>query len=131
MKEAVAKIWSKGLESGEFKRTKYALRSGDCYCPLGVLCEIYRKETGGGEWLLQATEERFEFMTYADSESSCTILPPLVREWAGIHSAVVSFPPFQNGEKVERDRSMLDINDMLNFEFKKVAPMIRREWKHL
>ena len=45
-----AKRWVAALRSGEFQQATGCLRYGDGYCCLGVACELYRRETGEGEW---------------------------------------------------------------------------------
>jgi hypothetical protein len=56
-----AKKWVAALRSGEFKQTKGRLRDTKGFCCLGVACEVYRRETGNGEWdddgLFQGTGE--------------------------------------------------------------------------
>ena len=45
-----AKTWVAALRSGEFEQAKGALKDATGYCCLGVACELYRRETGCGEW---------------------------------------------------------------------------------
>jgi len=39
------------LRSGEFEQHRGSLRDDHGYCCLGVACELYRRETGVGEWV--------------------------------------------------------------------------------
>ena len=50
MKKRVKKLWVEALRSGGYKQGRKRLRYGDTYCCLGVLCDLYRKETGEGKW---------------------------------------------------------------------------------
>lgn len=66
----------------ELKQTEGALRKGDCYCFLGVLCETYRRVTGEGAWLRDPySKDLYDFvvkgMRYGQD------LPPVVQEWFG------------------------------------------------
>lgn len=46
--------WLEALRSGEYQQGREALLKvhsyGQRYCCLGVLCDLYRKETGRGRW---------------------------------------------------------------------------------
>ncbi len=42
--------WIDALRSGSYTQMRGSLRKGDCFCALGVLCDIYAKE-GIGEWI--------------------------------------------------------------------------------
>lgn len=44
--------WITALESGEYKQVQGTLKdpNGNGYCCLGVLCDVYSKLTGRGEW---------------------------------------------------------------------------------
>lgn len=51
MKKEIADRWVAALESGEYKQGQRRLRCNDEYCSLGVLCDLYSKETGI-EWAI-------------------------------------------------------------------------------
>lgn len=69
------------LRSGEYKQARSALREGNSYCCLGVLCDLYGKSQGG-EWE--------EFTLDSDSVphyrfyGSSGVLPMEVMQWAGM-----------------------------------------------
>lgn len=53
MKTEVKEKLCTALRSGKYKKAMCVLRSdenSDCFCVLGVLCDIYHKETKDGEW---------------------------------------------------------------------------------
>lgn len=78
MKHDVREIFTAALRSGAFKQGHYRLRSlEDRFCCLGVLCELYRLETGRGEWVNG---------TFIDEtgDSSQFAIPAGVRAWAGV-----------------------------------------------
>ncbi len=71
-----AKKWVAALRSGEFQQTKGVLRSPEGYCCLGVACEVYRRETGAGEW-----DDSNQFQGHGD-------VPPIeVQRWLGLKRA--------------------------------------------
>lgn len=45
MNKDIKERWIKALRSGEYKQGIYVLKNGDTYCCLGVLCDLYSKET--------------------------------------------------------------------------------------
>ena len=47
MKKEIKTKWLKALRSGEYEQCKKNLRNGDKFCCLGVLTDLYLKETGG------------------------------------------------------------------------------------
>jgi hypothetical protein len=50
MKPDIKQKWVNDLKSGEYKKGKGYLHKEDTYCCLGVLCDLYQKETGQGAW---------------------------------------------------------------------------------
>ena len=52
MNAYVKKKWIAALLSGEYKQAQGRLHEPgtSSYCCLGVLCDLYRKETGKGQW---------------------------------------------------------------------------------
>lgn len=50
MNKEIKTKWLKALRSGEYKQTTDTLFDGGGYCCLGVLCDLYRKETNEGSW---------------------------------------------------------------------------------
>ena len=71
MKPEIKKLWVDALRSGEYKQTSDALRTGDNFCCLGVLCDLHAKETGG----------KWEGWHYGGNQHTP---PPDVVEWAGL-----------------------------------------------
>jgi len=59
------------------------LRSKDGFCCLGVACEIYRRETGQGEWLRAPHRDKDYIFRISESTQSA-ILPLVVQEWLGL-----------------------------------------------
>lgn len=85
MNERVKKLWIEALRSGEYQQGTNWLKSteqgNDSYCCLGVLCELFRVETGQGEWIEQ---DKFWFEFDVNGSNSAAVLPAPVMTWAGI-----------------------------------------------
>lgn len=68
-----AKTWVQALRSGKYTQAQGRLKVAGSYCCLGVACELYRIETGEGDW-------------YHDSFlDQPAVLPGRVRDWLGLH----------------------------------------------
>lgn len=72
------------LRSGQYKQTTRKLRrdtgTGSRFCCLGVACEIFRQQTGQGEWL---QEGYYSPAFMVDYDLSTTRMPTAVCEWFG------------------------------------------------
>ncbi len=79
MNPEVKALWLQALRSGEYTQTKQKLRDEAGMCCLGVLCDIYEKQTGFGHW--QKSDYGYRFIAKADE--SRLELPVPVQEWAG------------------------------------------------
>jgi hypothetical protein len=87
MNPEVKAKWIAALESGEYKKGKLALRDkDDSFCCLGVLCDLYAKETGKGTWVLQNYNYKFDANTEEDTSlgRSSLYAPMQVAEWSGV-----------------------------------------------
>lgn len=72
-------LWVDALRSGQYEQGQEYLHVGGEYCCLGVLCDIYSKETNRGGWERTLHEGReYEFL------SETSVLPYDVMVWAGI-----------------------------------------------
>ena len=107
MNARVKARWLKALRSGRYKQATGALRVGDGYCCLGVLCDLARKSQVG-EW--EYTEE-------FDGESG--ELPPSVVAWAGL--------PGPDPEVMDKrhPRTLSDLNDR-GANFERIAALIEK-----
>ena len=69
-REQVLKLWIKALRSGEYKQTQGLLRVKNSFCCLGVLCDLQRKDGGGGRWVTRfpgsATDQKLFMLAPAD-----------------------------------------------------------------
>ena len=77
MNSNIKQQWINALRSGEYSQGAGHLRNLDGFCCLGVLCDIYSKETGT-QWEPDFNG-RFSLF-YGESN----YLPEVVKEWAGL-----------------------------------------------
>jgi hypothetical protein len=77
-------FWIDALVSGEYAMGKEALRNGDTFCPLGVLCDLYRRmHPNAARWVKLAQFDGFEILD--GSNHIHDAIPPIeVLIWAGI-----------------------------------------------
>lgn len=78
MNPEVKKMWVEALRSGEYQQKTGALRKGDGFCCLGVLCDLHAKESGN------AWETRSAFIGSHAYLRRDAHLPKDVQEWAGL-----------------------------------------------
>lgn len=79
MKTSIKKLWVDALRSGKYQQGKKQLRTGEKFCCLGVLCDLYHKETGEGKWVDNAF--------WVDRVKADVALPFAVVEWSGCPDA--------------------------------------------
>ena len=114
MDAAVKELWVAALESGDYVQGTGMLKN-TCggFCCLGVLCELYRREVGGG-WRL---EEENDLVVFADTDGGTDyeVCPDGVASWAGLDKK----DPFVSG------RHLSDWNDNERITFNSIANLIR------
>lgn len=76
MNAEVKKLWIDALRSGDYKQGLYQLYTPETnsYCCLGVLCSLYKKQTGSP----------FS-VTDLSKDGEGTFLGGRVRDWAGLY----------------------------------------------
>jgi hypothetical protein len=85
MNPAIRDRWVKALTSGDYKQGSGALRRGDEFCCLGVLCDLaVRDGVVSNLGPLGMSGSHFFGNTGLDSDSN--ELPQMVRDWAGLDS---------------------------------------------
>lgn len=50
MNADIKQRWVEALRSGQYKQGSGGLKINNCYCCLGVLCELHRQDFPGKEW---------------------------------------------------------------------------------
>lgn len=121
-----AKKWVEALRSGEFTQAQRTLQTKEQeYCCLGVACELYRRETGEGEWI-----ERFDvsltglyFAPGNKRHGSNSFLPPVVQEWIGLNGAAGEF---DDSDINDDSTTLAEMNDEGN-TFDQIATVIEQE----
>lgn len=83
MKPEIKQKWIEALLSGEYKQANGVLRKDTNFCCLGVLCDLYRKDTGKGQWELG---DNSSFYFVCDIFRDDSVLPLKVQDWAGMNS---------------------------------------------
>jgi hypothetical protein len=78
MNKRVKTKWLKALRSGKYKQGRGQLRTpDDRFCCLGVLCDLYAKETGVS-WEGNGEDDDYEIC------GDTGFLPQVIQEWAGV-----------------------------------------------
>lgn len=109
MNKTIKAKWLAALKSGKYPKTDGDLRDGQGYCCLGVLCDIYRKETGDGKW----KENRF----ITSTSDTTGYLPNKVMKWAGLSK--------KYGIMDGKGSDLTDINDQ-SHTFNEVIEVIEK-----
>lgn len=78
MNKEIKEKWIQALESGEYKKGTERLKTPEGYCCLGVLCDIYAKETELGSW------SGNNFKVNTNHFNHIAVLPQDVLKWAGL-----------------------------------------------
>lgn len=83
MNPVIGDKWTTWLRRPYYRMNQGTLRDSDTgdMCPLGVLCEIHREETGDGHWNLGR-------YFCGDNDSAVFGLPKTVIQWAGLKDYV-------------------------------------------
>jgi hypothetical protein len=87
MNSQIKQKWIDSLRSGKYDQTQGKLYSGDGFCCLGVLCDIYAKEVGDKSCVKKdpsktIDDDKWNYW-YFDDQSEC--LPECVKDWAELN----------------------------------------------
>ena len=134
MNPQVKEKWLTALRSGKYKQTRKILRGNEGFCCLGVLCDIYSKETDN-PWETRVWTDcnyGYEYVNVDESEASkCDFLyfygeeeylPQTVVEWAELKN--------NNPDVVDSDDTTISISRLNDngVSFQEIADIIE---KHL
>lgn len=100
MDQKIKDRWVEALRSGEYEQGRGALKSGDRFCCLGVLCDLFVKD-GLGTW-------------GQDLFGSNGYLPPVVVAWAGL----------RNKSPAVDSLTLTCLNDTFKTNFTQIADLI-------
>lgn len=121
MDSQIKQRWITALRSGEYAQGTGTLKSDQGFYCLGVLCDLYAKETGT-EWKPKYIRGG-EPLPYYFLDGASAILPESVKEWAGLD--------IQNPDikltKTYGEFSLSKFND-LGFKFEEIAQLIEEEF---
>jgi len=115
MNSYIKQQWLNALRSGEYSQGTGHLQNPDGFCCLGVLCDIYAKETGT-QWEPTA-DGRFSFF-----QGQASYLPGEVKEWAGLDSAN---PKVRTSE--DKTTELAILNDT-GITFPEIAQIIEEQY---
>lgn len=128
MKTEIKKLWVDALKSGEYKQATGCLKNTKGYCCLGVLTDLYHKETGIGFWR-EMNGQSF-FYPHAIAGSEATRLPFSVCEWAGIDPSnqgrYGALPTSVSSPTGFSCNSLADLNDH-DTPFEQIADVIEKQ----
>ena len=125
MKADIKAKWVADLRSGKFPQTDSVLRNDEGYCCLGVLCDLYSRETGV-EWEPRSSNQ-------FSMHSATSVLPDAVRVWADLpheHGGYVAVSKrYDEGEEttVYHVPSLTELNDQWQYDFRQIADVIEEQ----
>jgi len=122
MNPAAKVKWLAALLSGEYKQGRGTLRGmDDTYCPLGVLCDVYRQEQGG-RWTMLPQKDGSAYFGFCDARSQYSTgseLTAAILEWAAYCAGT-----FALGTP-GTTKSIADLNDS-GASFVEIAELLER-----
>lgn len=132
MDSKVKAKWLAALRSGKYKQVKSNLKKNGKFCCLGVLCDLYQKETGNGKWIRQTSrDKRLKVSSFKiGNEVKSDFLPDAVQKWAKLDRE----NPIVNKEGLYG--SLSDFNDAIydpklkkdiQCDFKQIADIIEEQ----
>lgn len=128
MKAEIAKKWVEALRSGKYAQGSRQLIStaqeGKQFCCLGVLCDLYLRETPSAPERWNYDGETF--LDY-DGDAEYELLPAAVQEWAGIHDEVGTLPPSCDISA----NTLVECNDERGMNFNQIADIIEQHAEEL
>lgn len=125
MNGEVKRLWLEELRSGRYEQGMERLRDGHSYCCLGVLCDIYARETGEGYW---------EGKTFISGDHEGTAwLTPEVTMWAGLRGfdGVLPEPvaiPYGDSGLSYTYHTLAALNDESGMDFLQIADVIEEQF---
>jgi hypothetical protein len=118
MDKKIKKMWASALRSGDYKKGLEALHpKKNSFCALGVLCDLYMKDTGKGAWILDEDTGAFAFKSGNKVDGMNP--PPAVLKWAGIKKIESAHLMYK-----DQPHSIVELNDETKMPFKKLADLI-------
>ena len=112
--------WIDALRSGEYTQGTRRLRGDGTYCCLGVLCDVYKKETKEGVWIVRPHKLDTFYMFEVGDTQETTKPNAAVLQWLGI-DGLLSIPFYET-------YTLMGINDTLDWSFEMIADVLEKEY---
>ena len=134
MKPEIKQKWVSALRSGDYEQGSNWLYSGQGYCCLGVLCDIYAKENKESWQILDEdgeliTEEELSrephSMDYFFFDDETEFLPESVMKWSGVPYDPSVVIENEEGERVKEQIVVLNDSGM---SFNELADLIEQQF---
>ena len=124
MNKEIATKWIEALRSGKYKKIVGCLKKVEnheqgSFCALGVLCDIYQKESE--EPLAENKRTPTAKKTKVSIDGEFDLLPEKVRDWAGLGDSEASIP--------EMNSNVPRLNDRHKLSFKAIADIIEKNFE--
>lgn len=133
MKKAIMEKWTETLASGRHRQVTGSLKAPKGskaygYCCLGVLCDIYAKETGKGAWVDAEHGGKGFRVGHITREGT---LPEAVQKWAGLKTNGGASGKVLLEQDTREYTSLVELNDEAGLKFKDIAKIIKKNYKNL
>lgn len=116
-----AKKWIAALRSGEYKQGRQKLLTPEGgFCCLGVACDLYRKETGEGQWRVDGLSGNNIFVV--NGEYSVYWTPETIKEWLGLKTERGMFY-----DDAGEEQNLTILNDGAGLSLEEIAKVIESE----
>ena len=106
MNPSIKQAWTEALRSGDYQQGKESLCSNGKFCCLGVLTDLYIKETNQ-QW-------HHDIGGFYSFEAEGSVLPFSVQQWAGLDAPNPYLTGFQ----------LTSWNDEVGTSFEEIADLI-------
>jgi hypothetical protein len=118
-----AQHWLKALRSGDFKQSRYALKSDSGYCCLGVACEV----SDLGEFSYSKPDKHLFVINEPNFyEQKTDSLPQQVAQYYKIKSDLVILNDSDRELIGSRQVSLDELNDDSRYTFEQIADFIEK-----
>lgn len=115
--------WYKALMRAK-KQTVLGLKNCRGRCPLGIACDVFKKETGKGKWIKNDINSYEDFVVGKDS--SGTNMPDIVTKWFGFQD---KDPKLINITSIMFEkRRISELNDRCGLTLKEIAQCLKEEY---
>ena len=125
MNKEVKEKWITALRSGEYKQGREALKRTDNeFCCLGVLCDLYIKETGIGRWV----NDKSTYVDFWIGDKYSGAMPlEEVKDWAGLSNKGMNIHTTDVLLYNNFPRTLAGLNDTQRLSFLQIADIIEEQ----